>query len=311
MANRFFAALMLWCALVAPADTAQPEVLKRGDVAIIYEPGMKSAALEVLGSIPSIRKHIEERTGLTVDFRFDVVVFRNRDDFVRQAGNDMIAAFAVPGEGRIVLDLSQMSVHPLNIELISMHEMTHLVLHHNIERANLPKWFDEGISEWVSGISEIINPEKTNALKKAVIGNKLIPLYRLRHSFPDTRDGFLLAYQQSRSIVEFIERKYGEHALQGIMGRLSNGEGFNDAVRHELSEIVTEIEREWKSSLRTQYTWLGYVSNNIQWIVFVAAALITTIGFLRLRKRIRDYPDDEEDEYLENILREDVHDDTK
>lgn len=293
MPGRILIVFLFWSITVSAAVPSAFEVLERDNVTVTYEAGLKTAALEVLGVIPPIKKHIEERTGFPFDFPFGVVIYKDRDDFIRLSGNDMIAAFAIPEGREIVLDLSRMSTHPLNIELITMHEMTHLVLHRHIQSDHVPKWFDEGIAEWVSGISEIINHEKADVLKKATIGNTLIPFYRLRHSFPPDRERFSLSYEQSRSIIEYMEARYGANAIPGLLARLREGEQFNDAVRDELSEIFTEIEREWKRSLSIRYTWLGYLSNNIYWILFVVAALLTVVGFLRLKRRIRDYPDDE------------------
>ncbi|GBE31889.1 hypothetical protein BMS3Bbin05_00792 [bacterium BMS3Bbin05] len=296
MLRNVFIALFVLCTFISPAYPAQFEEIGKTGVTLKFEKGTKGAALEILGLIPALKKRIRKRSGLKFDFPFEMIIYRNRSDFVDMAGNDMIAAFAVPARNLIVLDLSRMSVHPLNIELITIHEMTHLVLHHYIREENLPKWFDEGVAQWVSGISEMINPHSGDLLKKAVIYRKVIPFYDIENRFPADRNGFALAYEESLNIIEYIESQYGETAVRNIILRLERGERFSDAVRNVVPEGLVKVERSWRRSLEIKYTWLGYVSNNIYWILFVAGALLTVFGFLRLRKRIRDYPDDNDED---------------
>jgi hypothetical protein len=285
--------------------------MERAGIKISYDEGLKTAAIDILGTMPSIKNRIRSRIGLRLDFPFHIIIFKDRENFTKQAGNDLIAAYALPAQNRIVMDLSQMRVHPLNIELITMHEITHLVLHNHIKRENLPKWFDEGISEWVSGISDMINPDKKDVLKRAVIGRKVIPLYRLSNSFPRERNGFALAYEQSRSMVEYIESEYGEDALRSIIMRISKGVEFNEAVRNEFSITVAELESSWLKDIDVRYTWFGYISNNIYWILFVFAGIIVVIGFIRLRWRIKNYKDEEEEDeiaLLEKMFGQDEQD---
>ncbi|MEE9524647.1 MAG: hypothetical protein V3V59_07850 [Thermodesulfovibrionales bacterium] len=306
-----FISAIIFISLVQGVYSANFDEIERNGATITYEEGLKNAALEILGTVPAIRNTIQSRVGLSLDFPFHIIIFKARENFIKQAGNDLVAAYAVPAKSLIVMDLSQMRVHPLNIELIIMHEITHLVLHHFIKKGNLPKWFDEGISEWVSGISDMINPGKKDVLKRAVISRKVIPLYRLSHSFPRDRNGFKLAYEQSRSMVEYIENEYGEDALRSIIMRLKNGGEFNEAVRNEFSITFAELERSWLKDIDVRYTWLGYISNNIYWILFVFGALIVVVGFIRLRWRIKNYKDDDEEDeiaLLEKLYRNDGQD---
>jgi hypothetical protein len=120
----------------------------------------------------------------------------------------------------------------------------------------------------------------------------------MAHDFPRDRNGFALAYKQSSSMIEFIESAYGQGSVKGILMRLARGEDFSDAVRDALSTGFDEVVQKWTRKIQIRYTWLAYLSDNIYWILFIAAAVITVCGFIRLRKKIREYPDDEETEEL-------------
>jgi len=275
---------------------AEADTMERGTVQIEYERGLKSAALEILGYMPSIMERIEKRTGLPAEIPVEIVTYRRRSDFVRSAGTDLIAAYAVPRRKLIVLDLSRMSVHPLNLRMIIAHEMAHIVLHHHIGDGRIPKWFDEGVAEWISGVSELISPGKGDVLKRAAIGGRLLPFYTLKSGFPGDASGFALAYAQGLSMVEYIGNEHGEEAVRALIMRMKEGKEFRQAVRQVLNMGFSDLERSWERKVRKRYTWPGYVTNNIHWILFLAGAFVIVYGFVRLRKRMREYPDDDEED---------------
>jgi len=207
----------------------------------------------------------------------------------------MIAAFAIPGEALIVLDYSQFRHDPLTLKLIVMHEMCHLLLHKNIAENNLPRWFDEGLSQWVSsGINEIVYPRSTDVLKMAFISGTLLPFSTISEALPPDTADLILSYEQGRSMVDYIEQRYGMDSIKGIISRLSSGAGFHDAVNDELGADFTEIEKKWRRDKgKQQYTWFAYISDHIYLILFFISAFLTIYGFIRLRKRMRDYQDEE------------------
>jgi hypothetical protein len=50
----------------------------------------------------------------------------------------------------------------------------------------------------------------------------------------------------------------------------------------------------WREHLRAGSTWISYVSNNLEAVLFLLAALVTVCGFMRMLKRKRDYEDVDE-----------------
>lgn len=296
---RLIISLLLVMFLSASAFCADTAELLADSFTIRYEEGLKGAAGEIARMVPLLKGRLQVQTGLSFDFPFEIIIYKNRNDFTRIARSDMVAAFAVPDQNLIVIDLSQMRVHPLNLELITLHEMCHLLLRRHIEERILPRWFDEGVAQWVSGgMNEIINPQEGNVLRKAVISQGLLSFSEMAHDFPRDRNGFALAYEQSSSMIEFIESAYGQGSVKGILMRLAQGEDFSDAVRDALSTGFDEVIQNWTRKIQIRYTWLAYLSENIYWILFIAAAVITVCGFIRLRKKIKEYPDDEETEEL-------------
>ena len=278
-----------------PAHAVEFESMKADDVVIRYEKGLSSVSGEIAGLIPSLKDEIQKMTGLSFNFSFKIVIYKERETFRGLINNDMIAAFAMPGQGLIVLDYSQFRHDSLILRKIIMHEMCHLLLHKNIAANSLPRWFDEGVSQWVSGgINEIVYPPSTDALKKAFINGTLLPFSMISDTLPSDPANLILSYEQSRSMVDYIVQRHGVDSIKGIITRLSSGAGFHDAIRDELRADFTEIEVKWKRDKgKLQYIWLAYISDHIYLILFFIAAFLTIYGFMRLKKRMRDYQDDE------------------
>lgn len=293
MAIRIFI-LFLILSFSIPARAIEFEIIQTNEVTIKYENGLSGVSNEIARLIPSLKDEIQKRVGLSINFPFKIVIYRHRETFRRLVNNDMIAAFAIPVQYLIVLDYSQFKYDSLTLRQIVMHEMCHLLLHKNIAENNLPRWFDEGVSQWVSGgINEIIFPQSKDVLKRAFISNTLLPFSTISESLPSDPVNLILSYEQARSMVDYIEQRYGIDSIKGIILRLSSGAGFYETVNNESGTDFTEIERKWKNDKGKQYTWFEYISNNIYLILFFLAAFLTIYGFIRFKKRMRDYQDEE------------------
>lgn len=254
--------LFLNCRYVAAAAS-------EGVNAMVRIEGMRGRDTEFTGMLADARRDLRAKTGLDLDFP---VTLR----FESGAGNELVVAYALPNEGAAVFDYARISAHPLDFRLTLMHEAAHLLLHRNIRPVSLPKWFDEGVAQWVSGgTKDIIHPNDADILRRAVVSGGLISLYRLERNFPSDRDGFALAYEESKSMIDFIERKYGSDAIRAIIGRLASGAMLYEAVLDSTGVHLYDLERDWGGQLRTQHTWFWWFSDNIEWFLFTFAAMIT------------------------------------
>jgi hypothetical protein len=106
----------------------------------------------------------------------------------------------------------------------------------------------------------------------------------------------LLAYEESKSIVEYIRKVFGVSALRSILENMSRGDDLEDAVLKSLLISLEELEKRWRSSLAERSSWVSYFRDNLYEVLFLSAALITICGFLKVLKRKREYKDDEDEE---------------
>ena len=276
---------------------AQTQILQNDDIMVVYEPPLKAAAGEVLRMYPVLKQELEDIFGWPLNARPQVVLLKTNQTFQKIARNNLIVAFAVPDKNLIVIDYSRMSTRPFNLSITLKHELCHLLLHDHINSGNLAKWLDEGVCQWVSdGIGEILIDKSWSGLDAAILAGQTLRLSRLADRFPGDRVSLMLAYEQSKSVVAFIDRQFGKRAILNILSDLKNGETLETASMQSLSITVAELEKQWLTEIERTPRWLIFLANNIYGILFFLAAVLTVVGFIRVLVRRKAYAKWEEEE---------------
>ena len=286
--------LFLLYFLVVPGELAYASAsVHSAELTIHYEEGLQNLAREVMGLYPLTRAEVTDELHLNADFRPEVVFIRERRTFRKISGSDVIVAFAVPERNLIVMDASRVYEKPFTLETTLKHELCHLVLHRNISRENLPRWFDEGVCQWsTGGIAELMGAQDDKSLANAVISHNLIGLAELQR-FPADTKSMILAYEESKSAIEYIMKEYGRKRFIGILRSLEKGEPMEVALQNNLSEGLYGLESKWRDYLERKYTWFAYLSSNLYTLIFLFGAIITVYGFIRLLRRKKEYTDEE------------------
>jgi len=298
--RRFISCLSVFLAVfIIPGDpvrasrSGQLETLQTHDAAVLYERSLESPAQEIAGMYPAVRKELEFSLELPVDFRPSIILVSNETAFEQIVGNRLIVAYAVPEKMLMVIDYARSSRDPFSLRTIVKHELCHLLLHRHIQ--NLPRWLDEGVSQWVSGgFAELFSPNRASSLRWATISGGLFSLDDLDKGFPGDEPGLVLAYEQSRSIVEYIANRYGTNGVINILTALKNGTVMTDAVVVSLGITLPELEKDWQKSIRTFSTVLAFFVGNIYTIIFFLAALATVAGYVRYRIKKKRFMEAEE-----------------
>ena len=285
---------MLWQSTAA----AGTEVLQNDDIAVVYEPPLKAAAGEVLRMYPVLRQDLADIFGWRLNARPQVVLVKTNQTFQKISRNNLIVAFAVPDKNLILIDYSRMSTRPFNLSITLKHEMCHLLLHEHINSANLPKWLDEGVCQWVSdGIGEIFVNQGWSGLDSAVMAGRIIPLKKLTDNFPRDGAALILAYEQSKSLINYVDRQYGYNAIMEILEFLKNGETVESALMNSLAISHRQLEKEWLNHLERTPRWLVFLASHIYVTIFFLAAVLTVLGFIRhMRRRKKIYEEWEEED---------------
>jgi hypothetical protein len=277
-----------------PLCAEQTSIIRTDGVVVVFEEPLRFVANEAVNLFPSIKNDLESRMNWTLDFRPTLVLTNNRERFEEITGSKVVVAYAVPQRDLMVIDCTKMNTAPFSLGTIIKHELCHLFLHSQVKNGRLPRWLDEGISQMASdGIAEIMMGRNGSILDKAVLSKKLLPMQRLNQSFPGDEESLLLAYEESKSFVEFINHEFGQEGIQDLLGNLRAGSNIEGAVLKSFSVPFYELERRWHMHLKKQITWFTYLANNLYMILFFVAALITVAGFVRMLIKKRRYGEDE------------------
>lgn len=280
------------------AAEPQTKILQNEEIIVVYEPPLENAAGEILQIYPRLKQELAEIFTWHLDVKPRVVLINSSQTFKKIAGNAFIVAFAHPARNLIVIDYSKMKTRPFNLRTTFKHELCHLLLHRHISGSQLARWLDEGVCQLVSdGIGEILLDNSWSGLDAAVMGGRTLRLSRLTETFPRDKASLMLAYEQSKSVVAYIDRQYGSGSVLYILEDLKNGEALETAVAQRLSRSISELESEWLNRLESTPRWLVFLASHIYAIIFFLAALLTVAGFLRhLRRRKKIYEEWEEED---------------
>jgi hypothetical protein len=270
------------------------DTIQTDEVTILFEKRLKTAAQKTENIYPRVKADLKKTLNWELDFKPTIFLTNDRGRFEELTGNSLIVAYAIPQRNLIVIDYTKMSTRPFTLGAILKHELCHLLLHNHIKKVDLPKWLDEGISQWASdGIAEIIMSGKGSYLNAAVLSKRLIRLERLTVSFPEDEKSLLLAYEQSKSLVEYIANEFGRNGILNLLQHLKDGYEIEVAIQKSLSVPPDELEKRWQRHLRKRITWFTYLARNLYGILFFLAALITVVGFVRLVIKKRRYEEDQ------------------
>ncbi len=283
--------MMMFCILfpsLVTAETCQFCVMESGEITVLFDDSLERAARTVAKIYPELMNELEERIGWRPDKRITVALISDHDTFKSIVGVDYVVAVAVPSKQLVVVDYMTAAARPFSLKTILKHELCHLLLHEKIESGRLPRWLDEGIAQWASGgISEIAMKRDPFLVSRAVRTGNTIPLRMLERSFPGNEQAILSAYEESKSVVEFIIQKFGPEGLRSLIEELRLERNIEEAVQRALGISLDELEYRWHGHVKERGTWVSFWSYYMYEVVFVLGALLSVAAFLQYLRRKR------------------------
>jgi hypothetical protein len=286
--------IMMLCSILPVQVRAERlEALETSHVMILFEPGIGEGANNVAEIYSRIKADTQDLFGWTYNQKPTIVLINNRERFLQTADHPITIAYAVPYRNLMAIDYSRVLSTPFSLETTLTHEFCHLLLHEHIH--NIPRWLDEGVCQWASGgFDEIIYNLRQSAFNRASITGNFIPLESLSSGFPRSEQARILAYEQSKSFINYLVRHFGEKKLLELLDRMARGEIVEEAFYVVYGIPLDQMEISWKESIRKDLAWLTYLSTHLYELLFIAGALLTVIGFFKLIRKKRNYKDDDE-----------------
>jgi hypothetical protein len=277
-------------------------VLESNGIRLLFEPSQEPTARELIRIYPEVRAELAQIFGWDLPPAPSVRLTADSHRFQQWGQSPLTVAFALPQRNFIVIDTTRMTAHPFSLRNTFKHELCHLLLHHHIHSDRLPRWLDEGIAQWASdGAGDILMDQKRSVLNRVTLGGRFIPLDALTRGFPRNDQDLMLAYEESKSFIEYLIGTSGPDGVLKVLNEMKQGEDAKSAFLNVYGTSLNQLEREWQRSLRNRITWFTYLSYHLYDILFVLAALMSIYGFIRIMIKKRQRMKEEvETEELEN-----------
>ncbi len=201
---------------------------------------------------------------------FRLYVFSSHADFL-EAGGLEIGKLTV---GTASLSTEEISVDASGVfdlpERILAHEITHAVIFRLLGAlaVEMPLWMHEGLAKYESREPAAYDDEM---IATAAAEGSVIPLSKLRNSFPKSRTG--LAYAESASVVRFLVARFGRNAPRKLIENLNKTGSFDQAMINVTGYSTTAFEREWHKEISKRYEGLRRIRLATAFFSVLMAAL--------------------------------------
>lgn len=164
---------------------------------------------------------------------------------------------------------------------ILRHELAHVALHRRI-KGRVPLWFDEGYAVMAAQEYGRLADLRLNV---TVAAGKVPDLRGLDGALRGTRGDAEAAYALAGSAVAELARRNPSGSLGPLLGRLVNGEPFEDAVLATTGLTAERFDEAWHRRVRQHYNWLVWLATGGAWLI-----VTLLLGWAAAWRRHRDAP---------------------
>jgi hypothetical protein len=218
------------------------------DARVFYEPGAEGLAGLIADALPESVTRVEDWQSRPFRPGFRVYIPASHERFTRHAGlpaDSPVRGLAFAWD--VWLSPKSFDFHGKDTHISSLtHELSHLHLGQHLgwihRNRHIPKWFYEGLADWVAGTGDEI-VSRSQALEALVSGRKLVPDAMGRLPLPkgalDYGLSWPMFHMQSRLFVEYLSGS--DHAsFAHFVAALLDGDRFDVAfTKHFRDDLET------------------------------------------------------------------------
>lgn len=271
-------------ALPAPPDGYETEQI--GSVTWTFPESLRDRAVELIDGFEEHWSQIVDDFGVPVDDALVIRVARNPREMralapIGAPPPDYATGVAYPRWGVILLTMSAPQTwEPPDLEVVLVHELSHVAFHRAVLGHEVPRWFSEGVAIQQSEVRLLPRME---SLLRAAAQRSMLRLSELDQHFPTRPYEVNLAYAQSADVVGFLRRSSNdERRFHRMIQSLREGQTFDAALADAYGWTRVGLERQWRESLRTRYRILPALLTGST--IWVAAAILVVFAYRRRRR---------------------------
>jgi hypothetical protein len=238
-------------------------------------------AEDVAALVDECARYVEADLGLTMRQRVHVYVAGSHTELEALVGRP--ADFALEGlarspEGAIIVRAGQRGTY---LRSLLIHELVHVVLAQHLADVGLepPVWLTEGLAELVA--DEAIPGDQS---REAASRGEIIPIAALARSFPSEPVARNLAYAESRSFVQFLEREGEDLRLRRLIRAFRETGDIEAAAQPAYGRSLASFEEAWRPQFGANLALIRFV--NIEGGILSVMSVLLLIGLVvRYRRR--------------------------
>lgn len=214
-----------------------------------YAPADEAVADLVLETAEWIYEPVTARLGTAPAEQVPLVLYADRTTLQRAFGwSTGESAVGIYWRGTIRLLSPTAWIHADSAEQLRAsyrrlnpiaHELTHYLLDYMTD-GNYPHWFSEGLAQWIEyQVTGYLWIEPQSSLNQ-----DLYSYTDLQRRF-DQLTNQPLAYRQAHLLVVYLVHRFGSESLDGLVGRLDQGESFSAALQRETGLLPPAFFAHW------------------------------------------------------------------
>jgi len=234
-----------------------------------YPPEVRQRIQKLITGADAARAQLSERVGRFVLHDVNVRIARSSREMLALAPEGVpypkyASGVAYPELNLVLLTLMPESPNErIDIVETFRHELAHIGLSQAVNDQPIPRWFNEGFAVFASGESSI---PRLQTLWTATLAGTLLPLERLERSFPEDAMTASIAYAEAADVVRYLARHEDHHRFDGLIERISQGNGFDAALSGSYGIDRFGLEYEWREDVARRYTfWPVLFSTTVVW----------------------------------------------
>lgn len=258
-----------------------------GWIHFYYPPEARPRIQKLIDDADLARAQLSERLGRYVLHDVHVRVARTSGEMLALAPDGVAYPKYASGVAYPELNLVLLRLVPeapnerFDIVETFRHELAHIGLSQAVNDKAIPRWFNEGFAVFASGESSI---PRLQTLWTATLAGTLMPLDRLERSFPEDAISASIAYAEAADVVRYLARKEDHHRFDGLIERIGQGNGFEDALLGAYGLDRLALELEWREDVARRYTfWPVIFSTTVVW-----GGIVALFFWGYRRKKVRD-----------------------
>jgi len=181
------------------------------------------------------------------------------------------------------------------VEVITAHEISHILIHRATKGNYVPRWFSEGLCSVLAGESR---RGSASRLSRAVLAKRLLGLPRVDGVLHFSSQDAALAYAEATSAVSYFIERFEWLAITDLFKHIAQDKNFEEAfflatgVEYEIWQV------EWMDYARRRYRWgaLMEIDNMIWTFIALFGSTVVIWAYIKKRIQLRRWQDDDDDD---------------